>query len=52
MQPDYSPDDRAAIADSVRNLLGKGKDVYVFFKHDETPDGALYAEELLQRIGS
>ena len=50
-KPDYSPDDRAAIADSVRDLLAKGKDVYVFFKHDETPDGAIYAEELLQRIG-
>jgi len=51
-KPDYSPDDRAAIAASVRDLLAKDKDVYVFFKHDETPDGALYAEELLRRIGS
>ncbi len=49
---DYTPADRAAIADSVRGLLSKGKDVYVFFKHDETPDGALYAEELLQRAGN
>jgi len=51
-KPDYSPDDRAAIAASVHDLLGKGKDVYVFFKHDETPDGALYAEELLQRVNN
>ena len=51
-KPDYTSDDRNAIAESVRDLLGKGKEVYVFFKHDETPDGALYAEELLQRVGS
>ena len=51
-KPDYTPRDRDAIADSARNLLNKGKDVYVFFKHDETPDGALYAEELLQRAGN
>ena len=49
-KPDYTPADRSAIAASVRDLLGKGKDVYVYFKHDETPDGALYAEELLQRV--
>ena len=49
-KPDYTPDVRSTIAASVRDLLGKGKDVYVFFKHDETPDGALYAEELLQQI--
>jgi len=51
-KPDYSPSDRDAIADSVRGLLSQGKDVYVFFKHDETPDGALYAEELLQQAGN
>jgi uncharacterized protein YecE (DUF72 family) len=51
-KPDYSPEDRSAIADSVRDLLEKGKDIYVFFKHDETPDGALYAEDLLQHVGN
>ena len=55
-KPVYTSDDRSAIAASVRDLLSKGsgkeKDVYVFFKHDETPDGALYAEELLQRVAN
>ncbi len=49
-KPDYTPEDRAAVAVAVRELLGKGKDAYVFFKHDETPDGALYAEVLLQQV--
>jgi len=29
-------------------LLGGGRDVYLFFKHEETADGALYAERVLR----
>jgi uncharacterized protein YecE (DUF72 family) len=50
---DYSPEDRAEIADRAKRLLhgtseGGGRDVYAFFKHEETPAGALYAEELIK----
>ena len=38
------------IAVSVREILEQGKNAYVFFKHEETPDGALHAEELLRKI--
>ncbi len=48
--PEYTPEDRKEIAARVEQLLGQGRDVYVFFKHDETPAGALYAEELLKRF--
>jgi len=48
--PEYSAEDRAEIASRVEQLLGQGRDVYVFFKHEETPAGALYAEELLKRF--
>ena len=48
--PEYSPEDRAEIASRVKQLLQQGHDVYVFFKHEETPAGALYAEELLKRF--
>jgi len=44
---DYSSQERAAIAKEVAALRAQGKDVYVFFKHEETPAGALYAEQLL-----
>lgn len=44
----YTPEDRAEIAKKVQGLLGEGKDVYVFFKHEESAVGALYAEELLR----
>ncbi|MBI1788615.1 MAG: DUF72 domain-containing protein [Acidobacteria bacterium] len=45
---EYTPDDRRAVAAKARELLAGGKDVFVFFKHEETPDGALYAEEILR----
>ena len=48
--PEYSAEDRAEIAGRVEQLLRQGHDVYVFFKHEETPAGALYAEELLKRF--
>jgi len=48
--PEYSPEDRKEIANRVEHLLNRGHDVYVFFKHEETPAGALYAEELLKNF--
>jgi len=48
--PEYSPEDRKEIAGRVEQLLGRGQDVYVFFKHEDTPAGALYAEELLKNV--
>ncbi len=50
--PEYSPEDRKEIAERVQQLLESGHDVYVFFKHEETPAGALYAEELLHAFPS
>jgi uncharacterized protein YecE (DUF72 family) len=48
--PEYSPEDRKEIAARVEQLLAQNRDVYVFFKHEDTPAGALYAEELLKRF--
>ena len=45
---DYSPAERAEVAERVRGMLAGGCDVYVFFKHEDTPAGAVYAEELLK----
>jgi hypothetical protein len=35
------------MADRARRQLAEGRDVYTFFKHEESAAGALYAEELL-----
>jgi uncharacterized protein YecE (DUF72 family) len=48
--PEYSPEDRKEIAGRVQEVLGSGRDAYVFFKHEDTPAGALYAEELLREF--
>ena len=45
---DYSSEERAEISTRVHRLLADGRDVYVFFKHEDTPAGALYAEDLLK----
>ncbi len=50
-KPEYSAEDRAEIAGRVARLREGGRDVYAFFKHEETPAGALYAEELLRQSG-
>ena len=44
---EYPPAERKAISATVTKLLAARKDVFVFFKHEDT-DGALYAEELLR----
>ena len=42
----YSAKERKEISRSVSNLARQG-DVFVYFKHEETAEGALYAEALL-----
>jgi uncharacterized protein YecE (DUF72 family) len=46
-KPEYSPEDRARIAAAAQRVLADGKDVFLFFKHEDTPEGALYAEQIL-----
>ncbi len=48
---DYSAEERDEVAERVRGMLADGRDVYVFFKHEDTPAGAVYAEELLKPSG-
>lgn len=45
---DYSDSARAEIGNGVRAILDGGRDVYVYFKHEEDPQGALWAEDLLR----
>jgi uncharacterized protein YecE (DUF72 family) len=46
---DYSPEEREQIAERARRLMADGRDVFLFFKHEESPAGALYAGELAGR---
>jgi uncharacterized protein YecE (DUF72 family) len=42
----YSQEERAELAKQAVELAQKG-DVFTYFKHEDTPEGAFYAEELL-----
>jgi len=43
----HSPQDRKVIAGRVAQAIERG-DAFVYFKHEDTPEGALYAESLLK----
>jgi uncharacterized protein YecE (DUF72 family) len=43
---DYSAKARAAVKERVAKLAAGG-DVFVYFKHEDTPEGAIHAEKLL-----
>jgi uncharacterized protein YecE (DUF72 family) len=47
---DYSEASRDGIAANVQELLAGGRDVYVYFKHEEDPHGAIWAEELCKKV--
>ena len=44
---DYSSGARKTLSKKVADAAGRG-DVFVYFKHEDTPEGALYAEALLK----
>jgi uncharacterized protein YecE (DUF72 family) len=47
-KPDYTDEDVAAFAARSRELVDAGRDLYLMFKHEETPEGALNAEKVLK----
>jgi uncharacterized protein YecE (DUF72 family) len=50
-KPDYSADDVAGIVTRAQEVLATGRDLYLMFKHEETPEGALHAETVLKAVG-
>jgi uncharacterized protein YecE (DUF72 family) len=48
-KPDYTEADVDAIAARAAELVAGGRDLYLMFKHEETPEGALNAERVLRR---
>jgi uncharacterized protein YecE (DUF72 family) len=49
-QPEYASSQRSAIAARLQAAQAVGKDVFAFFKHEENPQSALNALEVLQRL--
>jgi uncharacterized protein YecE (DUF72 family) len=51
-KPDYTEQDVEAFAARAQELTAAGKDLYLMFKHEETPEGALNAQRVLQLAGT
>jgi uncharacterized protein YecE (DUF72 family) len=51
-KPDYTVEDINTFASRAQKLLAQGKDLFLMFKHEETPDCALHAEEVLKKAAS
>lgn len=51
-KPSYTPEERRAMVDRLQEHRTAGRDVYAYFKHEETPEGAMYAVELLKEVSA
>ena len=51
-KPSYSDEDLADIRARVDQNLASGHDTYLYFKHEESPEGALNAEKLIRAMGA
>src|SRR5579864_6384937 len=49
-KPEYSAPELEEISRRAINHLDRGDDVFLYFKHEETPEGVLNAEKLLAAI--
>jgi uncharacterized protein YecE (DUF72 family) len=49
-KPTYTSEERKAMTSRLKEHLAAGRDVYAYFKHEETPEGALYAVEVLKEV--
>jgi uncharacterized protein YecE (DUF72 family) len=50
-KPNYTADERQEMVRRMGQHRAEGRDVFAYFKHEETPEGALYAVELLREAG-
>ena len=49
-KPSYTPEERQAMVDRIQEHRDQGRDVFAYFKHEETPQGALYAADIFKTV--
>ena len=49
-KPDYTGDERRGMVARIREHMAASRDVFAYFKHEETPEGALFAVNLLREV--
>jgi uncharacterized protein YecE (DUF72 family) len=50
-KPTYTEDERERMVTRIGDHLAAGRDVFAYFKHEETPEGVLYAVDVLKATG-
>jgi uncharacterized protein YecE (DUF72 family) len=50
-KPTYTAEERREMVARIGEHLAAGRDAFAYFKHEETPEGALYAVDLLRDAG-
>jgi uncharacterized protein YecE (DUF72 family) len=49
-KPSYTEEEMRSMVERIQQHLATGRDVFAYFKHEETPEGALSAVKLLQEV--
>ena len=49
-KPSYTGEERRSMIDRIEQHVAAGRDIFAYFKHEETPEGALYAVDLLRVV--
>jgi uncharacterized protein YecE (DUF72 family) len=49
-KPSYTPEERQAMVNRIQEHRAQGRDVFAYFKHEETPQGALYATDIFKTV--
>src|SRR5207237_1902313 len=51
-KPSYTPEERQAMVNRIQEHRSQGRDVFAYFKHEETHEGALYAADIFKTVGT
>jgi len=49
-KPNYTEEERRSMIERIGQHVAAGRDVFAYFKHEETPEGALFALDLLRAV--
>jgi uncharacterized protein YecE (DUF72 family) len=49
-KPSYTAEERRVMVGRLLEHRSQGRDAFAYFKHEETPEGAMYAVELLKEV--
>ncbi len=51
-KPTYTDEERAGMVERIREHIAANRNVFAYFKHEDSPQGALYAVDVLKQFNS